>query len=41
MQLEWTDGLYTSRAGLIDVFRHNGLDMLSEFPGRTHPEHQS
>lgn len=35
------EGFYTSRVGLIDVLGYNGLDYLSEFPGCTHPEHQS
>jgi len=35
------EGFYTSRVGLIDVLGYKGLDYLSEFPGCTHPEHQS
>lgn len=35
------EGFYTSRVGLIDVLEYQGLGFLSEFPGCTHPEHQS
>jgi len=35
------EGFYTSRVGLIDVLGYKGLDVLSEFPGCTHPEHQA
>jgi gluconate 2-dehydrogenase gamma chain len=35
------EGFYTSRVGLIDVLGYQGLTFLSEFPGCTHPEHQS
>src|SRR5439155_510231 len=35
------EGFYTSRVGLIDVLGYKGLDALSEFPGCTHPEHQT
>lgn len=35
------DGFYTSRAGLIDALEYKGLSFLTEFPGCTHPEHQS
>jgi gluconate 2-dehydrogenase gamma chain len=35
------DGFYSSRVGLIDVLGYKGLAVLSEFPGCTHPEHQS
>jgi hypothetical protein len=35
------EGFYTSRVGLIEVLGYKGLAYLSEFPGCTHPEHQS
>jgi len=35
------EGFYTSRVGLIDVLGYKGLDVLSEFTGCTHPEHQA
>jgi gluconate 2-dehydrogenase gamma chain len=35
------EGFYTSRIGLIDVLGYKGLGFLSEFPGCTHPEHQT
>jgi gluconate 2-dehydrogenase subunit 3-like protein len=35
------EGFYTSRVGLIDVLGYQGLTFLSEFPGCTHPEHQT
>ncbi len=35
------EGFYTSRVGLIDVLGYKGLDALPEFPGCTHPEHQT
>lgn len=35
------EGFYTSRVGLIDALGYQGLTYLSEFPGCTHPEHQS
>jgi len=35
------EGFYTSRVGLIDVLEYQGRSYLSEFPGCTHPEHQS
>lgn len=35
------EGFYTSRIGLIDVLEYKGLAYLSEFPGCTHPEHQT
>jgi len=35
------EGFYTSRVGLIDVLEYQGLSFLPEFPGCTHPEHQS
>lgn len=35
------EGFYSSRVGLIDVLEYKGLSFLSEFPGCTHPEHQT
>ena len=35
------EGFYTSRVGLIEVLGYQGLTYLDEFPGCTHPEHQS
>lgn len=35
------DGFYSSRVGLIDVLGYKGLAVLNEFPGCTHPEHQT
>ena len=35
------EGFYTSRVGLIEVLGYQGLSYLDEFPGCTHPEHQS
>ncbi len=35
------EGFYTSRVGLIDVLEYQGLAFLAEFPGCTHPEHQT
>jgi hypothetical protein len=35
------EGFYTSRVGLIDVLGYKGLAFLGEFPGCTHPEHQT
>lgn len=35
------EGFYTSKIGLIDVLGYQGRTYLSEFPGCTHPEHQS
>jgi gluconate 2-dehydrogenase gamma chain len=32
---------YTSRVGLIDVLNYQGMNYMAEFPGCTHPEHQS
>ncbi|MFB3923720.1 MAG: gluconate 2-dehydrogenase subunit 3 family protein [Terriglobia bacterium] len=32
---------YTSKMGLIDVLGYQGRDFLPEFPGCTHPEHQT
>lgn len=35
------EGFYTSKVGLIDVLGYQGRAYLAEFPGCTHPEHQS
>jgi gluconate 2-dehydrogenase gamma chain len=35
------EGFYTSHVGLIDVLGYRGLAFLSEFPGCTHPEHET
>ena len=35
------EGFYTSRVGLIDVLDYQGMNYNSDFPGCTHPEHQS
>ena len=35
------EGFYTSRIGLVDVLGYKGLAFLNEFPGCTHPEHQT
>jgi len=35
------EGFYTSKIGLVDVLGYQGCAYLSEFPGCTHPEHQS
>jgi gluconate 2-dehydrogenase gamma chain len=35
------EGFYSSRVGLIDVLEYQGLTFLSDFPGCTHPEHQT
>lgn len=35
------EGFYTSKVGLIDVLNYQGMNYMSEFPGCTHPEHQS
>jgi hypothetical protein len=35
------EGFYTSKIGLVDVLGYQGRTYLSEFPGCTHPEHQS
>ncbi|MBV8072169.1 MAG: gluconate 2-dehydrogenase subunit 3 family protein [Acidobacteriaceae bacterium] len=31
---------YTSRIGLVDVLKYQGLAYLTEFPGCSHPEHE-
>lgn len=35
------EGFYTSKVGLVDVLGYQGCTYLAEFPGCTHPEHQS
>lgn len=35
------EGFYTSKIGLVDVLGYQGCTYLTEFPGCTHPEHQS
>ncbi len=35
------EGFYTSKVGLIDVLDYQGMNYMSDFPGCTHPEHQS
>jgi len=35
------EGFYTSKIGLIDVLKYQGMNYMAEFPGCTHPEHQS
>jgi hypothetical protein len=35
------EGFYTSKIGLIDVLNYQGMNYMPEFPGCTHPEHQS
>jgi len=35
------EGFYTSNVGLIDVLNYQGMNYMAEFPGCTHPEHQS
>jgi gluconate 2-dehydrogenase gamma chain len=35
------EGFYTSKLGLLDVLNYQGMNYFSEFPGCTHPEHQS
>jgi gluconate 2-dehydrogenase subunit 3-like protein len=35
------EGFYTSQVGLIDVLNYQGMNYMAEFPGCTHPEHQS
>jgi hypothetical protein len=35
------EGFYSSRVGLIGALEYQGLTYLNEFPGCTHPEHQS
>jgi len=35
------EGFYTSKVGLIDVLNYQGMNYMADFPGCTHPEHQS
>jgi len=35
------EGFYTSKTGLIDVLNYQGMNYMADFPGCTHPEHQS
>ena len=35
------EGFYTSKVGLIDVLNYQGMNYMPDFPGCTHPEHQS
>jgi len=35
------EGFYTSKIGLIDVLDFQGLNYMADFPGCTHPEHQT
>lgn len=35
------EAFYTSRVGLIDVLNYQGMNYMADFPGCTHPEHQS
>ncbi len=35
------EGFYTSHIGLSEVLEYQGLAFLAEFPGCTHPEHQT
>jgi hypothetical protein len=35
------EGFYTSKIGLIDVLNYQGMNYMADFPGCTHPEHQS
>ena len=35
------EGFYTSKIGLIDVLDYQGMNYMPDFPGCTHPEHQS
>ena len=35
------EGFYTSRVGLVDVLGYQGLSFNADFPGCTHPEHQT
>ena len=35
------EGFYASKVGLIDVLNYQGMNYMAEFPGCTHPEHQS
>ncbi|TAM83640.1 MAG: gluconate 2-dehydrogenase subunit 3 family protein [Acidobacteria bacterium] len=35
------ESFFTSKVGLIDFLEYKGLAFLTEFPGCTHPEHQT
>src|SRR5712671_5429460 len=35
------EGFYTSKVGLINVLNYHEMNYMAEFPGCTHPEHQS
>jgi Gluconate 2-dehydrogenase subunit 3 len=35
------EAFFTSKVGLIDFLEYKGLAFLTEFPGCTHPEHQT
>jgi gluconate 2-dehydrogenase gamma chain len=35
------EGFYTSKIGLIDVLDYQGMNYNADFPGCTHPEHQT
>jgi hypothetical protein len=35
------EGFYTSKIGLVDVLGYQGRTYLADFPGCTHPEHQT
>jgi hypothetical protein len=35
------EGFYTSKIGLIDVLDFQGMNYMADFPGCTHPEHQT
>ena len=35
------EGFYTSKTGLIDVLDFQGMNYMADFPGCTHPEHQT
>jgi gluconate 2-dehydrogenase gamma chain len=35
------EGFYTSKVGLIDVLDYQGMNYQADFPGCTHPEHQT
>jgi hypothetical protein len=35
------EGFYTSKIGLIDVLDYQGMNYMADFPGCTHPQHQT
>ena len=35
------EAFFTSKVGLIDFLEYKGLTFLTDFPGCTHPEHQT